>query len=341
MSQKIQNPLDWIMGGKYRVLYHILFWMVMYLDETFSLVGITEPLESPLEDVFYIAMDMLLVYFNLYILIPQLLLKNKVWRYIGATTLSILIMSLINFYTFFDAEFWEGENLITGIILSVFIPTATLLGTAVAVKLCKFFLQNRSKIESLENDKLKTELAYLKDQINPHFLFNALNNVYVLTRKRPAEASESVLLLSDLLRYQLYDCAKDKMYLTEEIDYIKNFLSLDEFRKTKTDVQFEVTGNTDGKMVAPFIFQPFVENALKYGISADGNGYVKITLEAKNTGIHFIVKNSKANVVKDPTIGGIGLVNVKRRLELLYPQKHTLQIEDGANEFIIDLKMDL
>ena len=211
MIQVDATPLKWILEPKLRYLWHILFWAIMYLDEFLAIFGITEGYESSIKwyIVGSLCLDMLLVYLNFYVLIPQFFQKNKFWQYIILTLLSVFLVNLVNSYTdpFYEEmlEEFTLKDHISEFIIATFLPTLTLLGTAIAVKLFKMLLQKELQLQQVENEKLQTELTFLKDQVNPHFLFNALNNIYVQSRKRPKEASESILLLSDLLRYQLYD----------------------------------------------------------------------------------------------------------------------------------------
>jgi len=316
----------------------------MYLDEFFALIGITEPFEGEYLNYVLAAfvLDVLLVYLNLYVLIPFFLLKNKTSLYLIFTILSVLIISFGTnaVYSLDPCPDCTMKDLITEFI-SILIPTATLLGSVIGIKLFKLFLQHQSQINELEKVGLQTELAYLKDQINPHSLFNALNNIYVQSRKRPAEASESILLLSDLLRYQLYDCAKEKVYLKGEIEYLKNYLQLDALRKSQTEIQFDIKGDANGIMVAPFIFLPFLENAIKHGSSLQGQNSIQVQLEINKPHLHFQIKNPIPNQPKaKKTVGGIGLNNVKRRLQLMYSHKHQLVISEQEKTFIVKLKID-
>ncbi len=336
MKNRLTKPFEWILQDRYRVLFHLIFWFVMYMDEWLSLVGITTPYEDWGIIFLPFLIDAALVYLNLYVLIPFLLLKGRLWAYVAATAVSILAVVGIE-YQLFDLEcedcpVWEAW------VFSLLIPTLTLLGTAIAVKIFKKYLRSQARLQELENTNLKTELSYLKNQINPHFLFNALNNIYVLSRKRPDETPESILLLSDLLRYQLYDCAKEKVALKDEIEYLKNYLKLDKLRKSNTTIEFDVKGDINRKMVAPFLFMPFVENAVKHGINPDGESFLSINFEVGKE-IYFRVANSKSPHTGDKPVGGIGLVNVRRRLELLYPERHQLDIRDEANRFVVDLHL--
>ncbi len=337
MKNKLTKPFEWILQDRYRVFFHLIFWFVMYMDEWLSLVGITSAFED-WEIIFLpFLIDATLVYLNLYVLIPFLLLRGRLWGYIAATAISILIVVALEYQLFDldceDCVLWET------IAFSLLIPTITLLGTAIAVKIFKFYLRSQARLRELENTNLKTELSYLKNQINPHFLFNALNNIYVLSRKRPDETPEAVLLLSDLLRYQLYDCVQEQVALKDEIEYLKNYLKLDKLRKSNTKIEFDVKGNINGKMVAPFLFLPFVENAVKHGLNPDGESYLSINIEVGKE-LYFHVANSKSPYTDDKPIGGIGLTNVRRRLELLYPKRHTLNIRNEKERYIVDLHIN-
>ena len=343
------KPFEILLDKRYRIGFHLLFWLVMYLDEFLSFIGITSP--YPEEYFWYnissLSLDVALVYFNFYVLIPRLLLKNKVRWYLGFTFITILIVNYCNLafepdcFECEEAEVLEWNELMSEWILGTFLPTLTLLGTAIAVKMFKILLYNQMRLQEVENSKLETEIAYLKDQMNPHFLFNALNGIYVQTRKRPKEASESILLLSDLLRYQLYDCAKEKVYLSGEIEYLKNYLQLDKLRKNESDINFQIKGQPNGKMIAPFIFLPFIENALKHGQSVDGTTAISINFDIGDSKIVFTTVNSKPEKPTQHIGGGIGLNNVKRRLALLYPNKHQLSIEDQNGFFEVTLHLDL
>jgi len=341
------TPLKWILDPKLRYLWHILFWAIMYLDELLSIFGITENYEPAFQwyMIGSLCLDMLLVYLNFYVLIPQLLQKNKFWLYAILSLLSVIVVNLANIYTDpLFSEYLEEYTLqdhISDFIINTFLPTLTLLGTAIAVKLFKMLLQKELQLQQVENEKLQTELTFLKDQVNPHFLFNALNNIYVQSRKRPKEASESILLLSDLLRYQLYDCAKDKVYLTNEIDYLKNYLELDKMRRSKAEINFKIHGSAASKLVQPFLFSPFIENVVKHGMSLENESTINILFDITDTQIHFQIENSKPTTPVQHEAGGIGLGNVKRRLNLLYPDKHSLKIKEEQNTYRVDLKLNI
>ncbi len=339
-----QNKLlELILNNRYRIWWHVLFWMLMYLDEILSLFGLTASYEPDVMKfvALGIMLDMILVYFNFYVLIPNFFLKGKYFEYALLTLLTIIInigLGSIDSYGDIGMEFEDGTHLtFLDIVIMPFVLTMTLLGTAVAIKLFKGYVADQRYISDLKSANLETELAYLKDQINPHSLFNALNNIYVQSQVRPAEASESILLLSELLRYQLYDCAKEKVYLKDEINYLNTYLKLDALRKNKAKIEFKVNGTPNRHMVAPFLFIPFIENAVKHGMSTDNESQILIQLDIFEDGIQFLVENAIPKVKNKVVQGGIGLKNVQRRLELLYPDRHDLTISDNGETYQVKL----
>lgn len=344
MQKNNNNYLHWILNDKYRVFFHLLFWMFIYLSDVLSLFGLLEP--GIYDWIFFtiLFMDVFIVYFNLYFLIPKLLLKQKYLLYIAATIITILINSFLSFYLTYP---WEEVGIADDLDVPYYIDftfgafegTLYMLVLAISIRLLKIVVKNQFTITDLENTNLKTELTFLKNQINPHFLFNALNNIYVQTRKKSKDAPESVLLLSELLRYQLYDCAKDKVYLRNELEYLKNYIALEKMRRTDADITLHVQGDPNGKMIAPFLFISFIENAVKHGLELHQKGFIKIDFEVLDDSLNFKVVNNK---VENPQVhkdGGIGLVNVKRRLELLYPQKHTLEIKNTSDLYTVRLSI--
>lgn len=335
MEEQLQfRQFKWLFNERYRWLLHAFFWIVIYMDEFLSLLGITMPLDNYTEFLVSLSVDMALVYINLYILIPRLLLRNKVMPYL-LITLGTILVDIGLMYFIYGCDCYE-EELIASLVAS-FMVTVPVLGTAAGIRIFKIYIRNKQKINALKNENLNAELAYLKDQINPHFLFNALNGIYVQARKRPAEVPESILLLSDLLRYQLYDCSQEQVPLKGEIEYLQNYLELDKMRKTDAKIDFQVIGTPNSRTIAPFVFLPFVENAIKHGVTLDAPAYINIKLELKDQEIYFLVENSKPSVPTQHLGGGIGLANVKRRLKLLYPNRHTLTISNDKELFKVEL----
>lgn len=366
---------------KFLNLWHLLFWILYSTDELLSLLGLTESIYF-IDYLVQLLPFIGIAYFNLYILKPFLLDKRKLGLYALAVSTTVLIFPLLH-HTVLNLVMGVEDCIDCGIppismtsdFLSFYIFVCLeimfVLGTTTAIQLFQDLSRARGRIQNLENKKLQTELDLLKAQINPHFLFNSLNNIYVLTRTNPPQASEIILQLSDLLSYQLYDCAKEKVLLEKEIEYLQNFLDVHRIRRDKAHISFNFKGNSKGISIPPLLFIPFVENAVKHGNSVSENGYIKVEMTVSDSGegmedssrnssgsgvtlndetkpgklsgriLTFRIANTKGDPLPQTTKGGLGLENVKRRLELLYPSRHRLEIQNEDNIFSVDLEIEL
>jgi LytS/YehU family sensor histidine kinase len=203
-----------------------------------------------------------------------------------------------------------------------------------------WFLNEKVK-SRLENEKLIAELAFLKSQINPHFLFNSLNNIYSLAYQKAEKTPEAILKLSEIMRYMLYESNVDKVALSDEIRYLQNYIELQKLRfKDHIHIKFEIIGDLFGLKITPLILISFVENAFKHGIATDIDVPISITLNLSQGKLFFQVVNKKSEMNKDMT-GGIGLSNVKRRLELLYKGQYNLNIDDKNDIYRCELNLNL
>jgi LytS/YehU family sensor histidine kinase len=200
------------------------------------------------------------------------------------------------------------------------------------------------RLGEMAKEKAETELDFLKSQINPHFLFNSLNTVYFLIDKQNTEARTTLLQMSDLLRYQLYDCNSQTIEIEKEVHYLQDYIRLQELRKdNQYEVGIEVGEQVSGFRITPLLLIPFVENAFKH-IShySHEKNFIRVNLQRQNGTFTFIVENSKDDQQRSTEpAGGIGLANVKRRLELLYPGRHSLHISNDAHIFKIELKLHI
>jgi sensor histidine kinase YesM len=334
--------LDFLFEKKYSPFLHILFWCFTYADEALSLLGITEPIDDYGHVFLFFLFDVIIVYVNLYILIPKYLLKNKIVFYLIATFFTI-ILNIGFAYLICDYQHYPDNSLIsiTTYFISSFMVTGFILGIAACIKVFKYFLVYQRETQELEYNSLKTELAYLKDQLNPHFLFNALNNIYVQTNKVSKEAGNSILDLSDLLRYQLYDSSKEKVYLKNEIAYLEKYIEFNKIRTSETQMSFLVKGNPTNKVIAPLLLLPFVENAIKYGVTNENKSFIKIVINVEGDDLIFTCENSKSKTISQSLKGGIGIPNVKRRLELIYPNNHSLELIDSNEYYKAQLNVKL
>jgi len=211
-----------------------------------------------------------------------------------------------------------------------------------SVVLFSILLAVRERLLESEKAKHATELAYLKSQINPHFLFNTLNNIYSLALLKDDHAPDAIIRLSALMRYTTRAGGLDMVPLEEEINYINNYIALQEIRFGSTaSVDYQVQCRAAGQQIAPLILVSFIENAFKHGINPDQASHIKIDLACTDKTLHLLVFNKKTGVARSNDESGIGLENTRGRLNLLYAGRHSLLVEDGENDFTVKLTMQL
>jgi len=209
------------------------------------------------------------------------------------------------------------------------------------IRLAFSFIKNQNEKKLLENARLNAEINFLKSQINPHFLFNTLNSVYAQAHSRSDKTEVSILKLSELLRYMLYDSGENRVELSKDIQYINNYIDLQKLRlSSKVMINYTVTGKLDGYYIAPLLLITFIENAFKHGISYSQSSSINIEIKTIDETLTLVVSNPlvQTNTFAD---GGLGLKNVTRRLELLYPDKYQLLIQQENNYHIVNLNLDL
>jgi len=275
---------------------------------------------------------MVIIWINHFVFIPFFLDKKRYFLY------GILLIGsiLIGAYLKANVKGWHDVSK----FFFFFIYTT---GTGMAA----FFLRRNMIIqrENDEKEKLQKEieLNYLKEQVNPHFLFNSLNSIYSLSRQQSPETPDVVMQLSELMRYQLESSKKDTVLLKEELEFIENYLLLEEKRLGKRcNVEFLIGGDLLNLRIAPMLLIPFVENAIKHGVhSTNEQSTIDISATVKHSNLHFCVENSKPTLVTASIRNGMGLENVKRRLNLLYPNSHSLEIDDMEKVYRVNLSIDL
>ena len=290
-----------------------------------------------------------MVYVTNYILIPQLLYKKKYFLF-GITFIAFVFGSSVG-------KMWiEGQMMNNPPLFDIFnrhfkvrfydnvIPHFLLVITGASFKLLIDYARSQRRLGEMAKEKAEAELNFLKSQINPHFLFNSLNSVYFLIDKENPNARQALHKFSDMLRYQLYECNGDKIPIEKEISYLQDYVDLQKLRREVNDeVQFDWSENVKGFSIEPLLLMPFVENSFKH-LSHFGNGrknLVKINADKANGEFHFSVTNTIEYTSTKGPVGGIGLKNVKRRLELLYNGKHELQIKEDDHLFKVDLKIKI
>lgn len=206
-----------------------------------------------------------------------------------------------------------------------------------------FLLNINKRLEYIQNEKLKSEVSYLRAQIKPHFLFNTLNSIYALALEKSDSAPEAILKLSSMMRYVVTESSRESVSLDKEIEYIKNYISLQQLRiDGNAPLSFIITGSSIGKSISPLVLIPFIENAFKYGINPEEDSFIAINIDIDDKGLELNVKNNKVNVhLTEEEKTGSGIENTHQRLEYLYPDKHKLHIFDEETTFTVNLSIDL
>ncbi len=329
-------------------VYHFLFWLILLGIMVSSGMNEMPPLQAVTTAVTNLAFFSAIVYFNWFYLFPRYMKEKNFIVHIGlllATavvltpikTLSLYYMSFGN--TRLQAYYFQNQSYI---FLSTFFIG---LSATIYKIMTEWVIQQRDK-KDLENKTLQSELKFLKSQINPHFLFNTLNSLYALTLKKSDLAPDMVLRLAEMMRYMLYECNEKEVLLQKEVAYLEHYIELEKLRHGgRTEIKFTIEGRVEKQLVAPLVFIPFLENAFKHGSSHQlDQGFVHLTLLINEDDIQMTLSNSKPNTGPKPAnhnAGGIGLLNVQRRMDLLYPERYKLHIEESPNQYTVYLKLQL
>ncbi len=289
----------------------------------------------------------IMIYVTNYLLIPALLYKKR-YGWVALALVGMIVTSsfskmqiighIINDPRMFDLS----TNLKARIYDNV-IPHFFLVIAGAAFKLLYDHSKMQRRLTEMAREKAEAELSFLKSQINPHFLFNSLNSVYFLIDKENPEARRALHKFSDMLRYQLYEVKGTKIPIEKELGYLKDYVDLQKLRKDENySVEFNCSAEVKDFSIEPLLLIPFVENAFKHiSHKTGGANFVKLDMTRSNGHFNFVIENSKEAGRTTEVHGGIGLNNVKRRLELLYPEKHELHIKNGNDIYKVDLKLKI
>jgi two-component system sensor histidine kinase AlgZ len=336
------------------ILVHISFWCVymsffFYQISNFRHGRDIDWGKASVFGAVQLIISMSIAYINYFYLLPRLLSHKKLWRYLIEFFVPFIILItarvhlqrfLIDGYTYQRNHFYSTFYIVEVCVITLFI--------AIFIGMLRFaadWFELAAKQRELENQQLTAELNFLKAQINPHFLFNTLNNLYYLAYTQSANTTEVISKLSQMMRYMIYDTNHQQVPLTKEIEYMQNYISLERLRlNDQIPIKFEIQGNPEGVLITPLIFITFLENAFKHGVSNNFPGaWVNIHLRLDGKECVYEVENSKIPSTKPESEekSGIGLQNVKRRLELSYPDRYTLTIEDKSDRYAIKLNIIL
>lgn len=291
-----------------------------------------------------------IIYFNLLVLTPRYLEKEKYPKYLAGvaglilfTLMGITTMQAVLYSFKGIKELNDGFLVALNLTSSTFSIGLMIAGTSTLL-LLRHWIGYGQRIGELESTTLQSELKHLKRQINPHFLFNMLNNANVLIKKNPEEASQLLFKLEDLLRYQINDSSKDRVELSSDIRFLNDFLNLEKIRRDRFEYVLSKEGDINKVSLPPLLFIPFVENAVKHNPDSENASFVHISFKVWNNELTFQCTNSKPPHPPEESKtkpGGLGLKNIKRRLDLLYPGKHALQIEDNESNYKVSLHLTL
>lgn len=330
---------------KNRVLQHILFWCLSFLVLLNILKVSSEVKQIDLiyTAIFHIPI-LLIVYLNLKVLFPQFLEKGKYVIY-GIFVLFLIALGA-GFYIFLFGN-WIDYIFTEYYFIAYYSFWDISLYFVVYISLTSLLRLARGwfRLQEMETEKTETELKALRSQINPHFLFNSLNSIYSLARKNSDLVPGKVVQLSDLMRHVIYESDTDAIPLEKEIEMIRNYIELQNLRTPDSEkIKLEVFGDLKGKKIAPLLFLPFVENSFKHGLKGGGNMvFVSINIRVQEKSLLFEIENSKGinKEIKEEKYKGIGIENVRKRLNLIYPGKYSLDILEDEKTFKVTLNLQL
>ncbi|WP_158796600.1 sensor histidine kinase [Pedobacter sp. L105] len=341
------------MKDKRELIAHLVYWLflgaIICLAIFFS--GKKLSAHELIVSVGYFSIiNISIFYINYTLFIPQLL--KKYWLYIlsiialiavmtvAKTILAVLNRDVLLQHTDVKTGTVVDEELGPYVLWSVFISGFFIISSC----LIKFTLDWFSNIRihrSLETEKKDMELQFLKSQLNPHFLFNSLNNIYSLAYQKSDKTADAILKLSEIMRYMIYESNDSWVSLSKEIEYVQSYIELQKLRfKDGAAVEMTLNGEIDNQQILPLLLIAFVENAFKHGVANDHSDPIRINIIANQKILHFSITNKKSNANKDQ-MGGIGLNNVERRLQLLYPERYKLNIVNSATHYTSELMLDI
>ncbi|WP_100627637.1 sensor histidine kinase [Algoriphagus formosus] len=345
------HTLGWVMLCVVLMLLSPLSWRMGEIDL---------PVEYWWKQVFLVISLIAIFYANQFLIVPRILLKGKTYIYLflvlgggvlffyTVVTFEQLIQYPLRMHETFnpDRPFDPGRRWIYGDMFQAMLYLVS-IGLSTSLALVQKWQNDEEHRQELEKQRIKTELSYLKAQINPHFFFNTLNNIYSLTNLDIKKAQEALLKLSRMMRYVLYENQKETTLLSKEVDFIRDYIELMKMRLTdKVKLHIQLDEPTDNHTISPMLLLPFLENCFKHGISSQAESSIHVKLEIMGKTVFFETRNHIFPVnTESPEAKehGIGLVNTQRRLSLLYPGKHRLKFgkSDDNQEYYVNLTLNL
>lgn len=333
--------------GKY--LFHILLWAVVTISMAVDAYHLYR-LNAATFFFFVFGKTLVqagLVYINLLLFFPALYKKKKYAGY----TLSLLLITLVAGYANMKLELYvcpncnfQNSNQHLFFFLSQLMMAARYTLLSFLLKITVDFYEQKENMRRMEAEKARAELNFLKVQVNPHFLFNTLNSLYALILEKSDKSAECVLKLADMMKYILAEGKEEKVSLQKEAGLLRNYIELERLRKPDAAISLVMSGETERLYITPLLLLPLVENAFKYGLNTVAkNGFVNISIVAQNGGFLLTVENNvPPGDNRDAVKGlGIGIENVRQRLQLLYPGRYRLQTGQGQGVYSVSLQLQL
>lgn len=335
----------------FTIALHIIVWVLLLIlpytstDQIFNLVAPEAGVKYLLLSLALSAVFISIFYFNYFVLIPKYLLTKKLWLYSIFLLLAIAVIflfsgTLLYFSGLSSAILVEANSNIDKIIPVIMINSATLWLLSIVISILSAVY---NRLQQTESEKLSAQIASLKSQINPHFLFNTLNNIYATAIDTSPKAADMVDKLSEIMRYTMKDIQQDSVMLEDEINYINNFIELQKVRlDRRVKLEYYSLEDIPALQIAPMLLIPFIENAFKHGVNSEQKSHILIEITMNKTEFQLKVINNKVNVQTDISErSGLGIENTRHRLNLIYPSKHLLVINETKKEFSVSLHINL
>jgi two-component system sensor histidine kinase AlgZ len=334
------------------ILLHLSFWSVylsFFLYQISSRVRELAVEEAFSRAAFHVFFNMIAAYMNFFIFLPRFLARRKIGRYLLEFGIPFALLTFIRVhlqrynvdgYTYTETYFYSTQYLVQVTATSIFIVIFVSM-----LRFAKDWFELEARKKEIENEKLTAELGFLKEQINPHFLFNTLNNLYYLAYTKSENTTEVIAKLSQMMRYMIYDSNHPQVPMSKEIEYMQNYISLERLRlNNQIPITFDISGDTAAARISPLILITFLENAFKHGVDANtANSWVKVSIRVNGNTCRYAVENSKKvnGTAVNMEKSGIGLTNVMRRLELSYPGNFNIKVDDDPNRYKVELQLKL
>ncbi|MCB0629916.1 MAG: histidine kinase [Saprospiraceae bacterium] len=296
-------------------------------------------------------------YANHFWLVPGFYLKHKRWLYWGIVVLGLAIVLFLpnlpdQFATFLPPSSSQHpmpppmSPMSDGMPIPTKPPIVMELSHVVLLFIVSVLFSisylTQSRLRDVEQQRLESELAHLKAQIHPHFLFNTLNSIYALAIRKNDKTADAVVQLSEFLRYVIRDAQHHEVPLEKELAYIRNYIDLQESRlRDSVAISLQVQGEANEHQIVPLILFSFIENAFKHGVNPEEESVIDIRIDITETQVRLLVYNKKVHVDDPNSEAGIGMKNARKRLKLLYPEQHTLSISDTATDYTVELTISM